>query len=138
MTITNKQWQDDVALHRYQMIAPLLSEDLDNAKRVALRKKIAANLLDLQVASDIIEEEIVLFRHHFEVQRSVRRKFHKEFAADILRKEHAGHMKFLLDLLRKNRKLLVEEIFLCIGRRAAENYVLAVFVVTDILHLCHD
>ncbi|WP_352398167.1 hypothetical protein [[Clostridium] aminophilum] len=43
MTITNKQWQDDVALHRYQMIAPLLSEDLDNAKRVALRKKIAAD-----------------------------------------------------------------------------------------------
>ncbi len=28
MTITNKQWQDDVALHRYQMIAPLLAEDL--------------------------------------------------------------------------------------------------------------
>ena len=43
MTITNKQWQDDVALQRYQMIAPLLSEDLDNAKRVALRKKIAAD-----------------------------------------------------------------------------------------------
>lgn len=40
MTI-NKEWQDNEALRRYTLIAPLLQEDLDNAKRVALRKQIA-------------------------------------------------------------------------------------------------
>lgn len=39
---TNKnQWQDDAALKRYTMIAPLLDSGIDNARRVALRKKIA-------------------------------------------------------------------------------------------------
>ena len=39
---TNKnQWQDDAALKRYTMIAPLLDSSIDNARRVALRKKIA-------------------------------------------------------------------------------------------------
>ena len=28
-----KKWQDEEALRRYQMIAPLLDEDLDEAKR---------------------------------------------------------------------------------------------------------
>ena len=28
-----KKWQDEEALKRYQMIAPLLDEDLDEAKR---------------------------------------------------------------------------------------------------------
>lgn len=40
MTI-NKEWQDNEALRRYTLIAPLLQKDLDNAKRVALRKQIA-------------------------------------------------------------------------------------------------
>lgn len=37
-----KKWQDEEALKRYQMIAPLLDEDLDEAKRRHLREEIAA------------------------------------------------------------------------------------------------
>ena len=37
-----KKWQDEEALKRYQMIAPLLNEDLDEAKRRQLREDIAA------------------------------------------------------------------------------------------------
>ena len=43
MMTKNKDWQDEVALQRYTMIAPLLSENLDNAKRIAMRKRIAQN-----------------------------------------------------------------------------------------------
>ena len=35
-------WQDEEALKRYQMICPLLDMDMDNAKRIQLRKEIAA------------------------------------------------------------------------------------------------
>lgn len=41
MITKNKEWQDNVALQRYAMITPLISEDIDNAKRIALRNKIA-------------------------------------------------------------------------------------------------
>ena len=37
-----KKWQDEEALKRYQMIAPLLDEDLDEAKRRQFREEIAA------------------------------------------------------------------------------------------------
>lgn len=37
-----KKWQDEEALRRYQLIAPLLDEDLDEAKRRQLREEIAA------------------------------------------------------------------------------------------------
>lgn len=37
-----KKWQDEEALKRYQMIAPLLDEDLDEAKRRQLREEIEA------------------------------------------------------------------------------------------------
>lgn len=37
-----KKWQDEEALKRYQMIAPLLDEELDEAKRRQLREEIAA------------------------------------------------------------------------------------------------
>lgn len=36
-----KQWQEQEALSRFQLIAPLLQEDLDTAKRLQLRKQIA-------------------------------------------------------------------------------------------------
>ena len=36
-----KKWQDEEALKRYQMIAPLLDEDLDDAKRRQLREEFA-------------------------------------------------------------------------------------------------
>ncbi len=36
-----KQWQEQEALSRFQLIAPLLQEDLDDAKRLQLRKQIA-------------------------------------------------------------------------------------------------
>ena len=34
-------WQEDIALKRYQMIAPLLEADLDDAKKIQRRKEIA-------------------------------------------------------------------------------------------------
>lgn len=40
-TTENKQWQDEQALNRYQLIAPLLDETLDNAKRIQMREDIA-------------------------------------------------------------------------------------------------
>ena len=40
-TTENKQWQDEQALNRYQLIAPLLDEALDNAKRIQMREDIA-------------------------------------------------------------------------------------------------
>lgn len=36
-----KKWQDEEALRRYQLIAPLLDEDLDEAKKRQLREEIA-------------------------------------------------------------------------------------------------
>ena len=36
-----KQWQEQEALSRFQLIAQLLQEDLDDAKRLQLRKQIA-------------------------------------------------------------------------------------------------
>lgn len=36
-----KKWQDEEALRRYQMISPLLDEDLDEAKKIELREEIA-------------------------------------------------------------------------------------------------
>ena len=40
-TTENKQWQDEQVLNRYQLIAPLLDEALDNAKRIQMREDIA-------------------------------------------------------------------------------------------------
>ena len=34
-------WQDEEALRRYTLIAPLLDPDIDNGKRITLRNKIA-------------------------------------------------------------------------------------------------
>ena len=36
-----KQWEEQEALRRFQLIAPLLSEELDDAKKLKLRKQIA-------------------------------------------------------------------------------------------------
>ena len=36
-----KKWQDEEALKRYQMIAPLLDESIDEGKRLQLREEIA-------------------------------------------------------------------------------------------------
>jgi len=40
-TTETKKWQDEEALKRYQLIAPLLDESLDDAKRRQLREEIA-------------------------------------------------------------------------------------------------
>lgn len=41
-TTMNKQhWQEEEVLRRFQLISPLLQVDLDDAKRIQLRKKIA-------------------------------------------------------------------------------------------------
>ena len=40
-TLTKQQWQDQEALHRFQMISPLLQTGLDDAKRLQLRRTIA-------------------------------------------------------------------------------------------------
>ena len=36
-----QKWEEQEALHRFQLIAPLLREDMDDAKRLQLRKRIA-------------------------------------------------------------------------------------------------
>lgn len=41
MTFTKQQWQEQEALRRFQLISPLLQADLDDAKRIQLRKRIA-------------------------------------------------------------------------------------------------
>ena len=38
--INKQQWQEEEALRRFQLISPLLQADLDDAKRIQLRKKI--------------------------------------------------------------------------------------------------
>lgn len=38
---TTKQWQEDQALARFQIISPLLDESLDQAKRIQLREQLA-------------------------------------------------------------------------------------------------
>ena len=38
---TIKQWQEQEALRRFQMISPILDEKLDEAKKLQLRKRIA-------------------------------------------------------------------------------------------------
>ena len=40
-TFTKQQWQDQEALHRFQLISPLLQTGLDDAKRLQLRRTIA-------------------------------------------------------------------------------------------------
>lgn len=47
---TIKQWEEQEALHRFQLISPLLREDLDDAKKLQLRKQIA-NENDITVRS---------------------------------------------------------------------------------------
>ena len=37
-----KKWQNEQALYRYRLIAPLLDPDIDDAKRCQLREEIAA------------------------------------------------------------------------------------------------
>lgn len=37
-TFTKQQWQDQEALHRFQLISPLLQTGLDDAKRLQLRR----------------------------------------------------------------------------------------------------
>ena len=40
-TFIKQQWQDQEALHRFQLISPLLQTGLDDARRIQLRKTIA-------------------------------------------------------------------------------------------------
>lgn len=40
-TFTKRQWQDQEALHRFQLISQLLQTGLDDAKRLQLRIAIA-------------------------------------------------------------------------------------------------
>lgn len=40
-TLIKQQWQDQEALHRFQLISPLLQTGLDDAKRLQLRRAIA-------------------------------------------------------------------------------------------------
>ena len=40
-TLIKQQWQDQEALHRFQLISPLLQTGLDDARRLQLRRVIA-------------------------------------------------------------------------------------------------
>ena len=48
-TFTKQQWQDQEALHRFQLISPLLQTDLDDAKRLQLRRAILMRITFLSV-----------------------------------------------------------------------------------------
>ena len=39
--LTTQKWRDETALERFRMIAPLLDESLDPAKRIRVRREIA-------------------------------------------------------------------------------------------------
>ena len=39
--LMKQQWQEQEALNRFQLISPLLREDMDDAKRLQLRRQIA-------------------------------------------------------------------------------------------------
>ena len=39
--LMKQQWQEQEALKRFQLISPLLREDMDDAKRLQLRRQIA-------------------------------------------------------------------------------------------------
>ena len=39
--ILSQSWQDQEALERFRLISPLLQADLDNAKKIRLRHRIA-------------------------------------------------------------------------------------------------
>lgn len=43
-TFTKQQWQDQEALHRFQLISPLLQTGLDDAKRL-LNNPVSVSLL---------------------------------------------------------------------------------------------
>ena len=43
VTDTTKKWQEDEALERFRLIAPLLDESLDKGAKLKLRKNIADN-----------------------------------------------------------------------------------------------
>ena len=40
-----RKWQDEEALKRYQLIAPLLDETIDEGKRIQMREEIAEKKL---------------------------------------------------------------------------------------------
>ena len=50
-TLTDQQWQEQEALRCFQLISPLLQPNLDDAKRIQLRKKIAKenNIIPLKM-----------------------------------------------------------------------------------------
>ena len=48
-TFTKQQWQDQEALHRFQLISPLLQTGLDDAKRLQLRRAILMRITFLSV-----------------------------------------------------------------------------------------
>ena len=56
-----QRWQDDSALSRFKMIAPLCDENIDHAKRVQLRKEIAA-------ANDLSYKTIKRYDDAFQAQ----------------------------------------------------------------------
>lgn len=57
-TETITTWQDEMALHRYQLIAPLLDETLDKAQLVQKRKEVA-------LANDISEKSLRRYENAF-------------------------------------------------------------------------
>ena len=49
--LMKQQWQEQEALKRFQLISPLLREDMDDAKRLQLRRQIAQE--NMQKASSL-------------------------------------------------------------------------------------
>lgn len=59
--LINQRWQDETALSRFKMIAPLCDETIDQAKRVQLRKEIAS-------ANDLSYKTIKRYDDAFQAQ----------------------------------------------------------------------
>ena len=58
-TFIKQQWQDQEALHRFQLISPLLQTGLDDARRLQLRRTIADEKNSSQVSDRLTVKSIV-------------------------------------------------------------------------------
>ena len=87
--LTVKQWEEQEALHRFQLISPLLNEDLDDAKKIQLRKQIA-------------EENEITIRSLYRYEKAYR-EGHFSGLKPATRKKHRSQK------LPENFEFLVEE-----------------------------
>ncbi|MFQ8956250.1 MAG: hypothetical protein ACLR6X_11360 [Mediterraneibacter gnavus] len=54
--INKQQWQEEEALRRFQLISPLLQADLDDAKRIQLRKRLQRRIIYRSVPFTVMKK----------------------------------------------------------------------------------